>query len=203
MTVFERAFAVVIGAEGGYSNNPADPGGPTKYGITLATLSRSRARACTAADVQALTLVEAEAIYKRDYWDKIRGDDLPPPIALVVFDCLVNGGHPALWLQGALRVKADGSIGDITVAAAKAAKVADVVSEVNAQRMVYLASLPTWGTFGLGWARRIAHLGIAAVGFDDAAATVTLQTINPAPVVASLDDVRAAVREIMSEKVAA
>ena len=171
MSVFDNAFRAVIGEEGGYTANPADPGNwtgkrcnvgrcnGTKYGISAAsypTLS-----------IAALSLDDAKAIYRRDYWAHIQGDELPSAIALVVFDAAVNSGpdRAIRWLQGVLRVTVDGAIGPITIAAARqcAGRGASVLAEYQAQRLVFLSSLPTWRVFGLGWARRVCNMQFEAL----------------------------------------
>ncbi len=206
MTVFDNAFAAVLGSEGGYGNDTNDPGNWTGRkvgaGINKGTKYGISAGSYPDLDIVNLTMDQAKAIYRRDYWDKVRGDDLPPPVALVVFDTKVNGGDPVRWMQAAARVAADGVIGPATIAAVCAVKAGDIVSEVCAQRLVYLASLPTWHTYGLGWSRRIAHLCIAAVGFD-ASPAITLQTINKPPILATIEMVKEALREVQAEKVAA
>lgn len=156
--LFDYAFDVVIGHEGTYVNNPRDPGGETKYGITK--------RSYPALDIKNLTLPQAKAIYKRDFWDKVRGDELPYPIALVAFDGAVNAGLRASsrWLQAALKVTVDGTIGPKTIAAAKSADADDVVVEMLAQRNLHNASLGTWPDFGLGWSRRLFRLAFQASG---------------------------------------
>jgi lysozyme family protein len=144
----------VIGSEGGYTNNPADPGGKTRYGISR--------RAYSTLDIANLRRDEAEAIYKRDYWDKVRGDDLPPLLALLVFDAAVNNGvsRAALWLQQAVGAEEDGVLGPQTMAAvaAHSGQGVAVCTEFMARRMVFQMTLPTAATFGLGWARRLAAL---------------------------------------------
>jgi lysozyme family protein len=148
---FAKAFAIVIGEEGGYCNDAADPGGATKYGISHA--------AYPDLDIPNLTLAGAQAIYQRDYWDKIAGDRLDPGLALLVFDAAVNNGvgRATEWLQVAARVAVDGVIGDVTVGAANQNVVA-TCAEFMARRMLFMASLSTWKNFGLGWARRLCML---------------------------------------------
>jgi lysozyme family protein len=176
MNTFENAFRVVIGEEGGYTANTADPGNwtggrcgagrcnGTKYGISAATYP--------ALDIAALTLDEARAVYRRDYCDHVHGDDLPPTLALLVFDAAVNSGpgRAIKWLQAALGVRADGVLGPVSLGAARdcAGNGAAVAAEYQAQRMVFLAGLPTWRTFGLGWARRICRLQFEALRVGEA-----------------------------------
>jgi lysozyme family protein len=110
-TAFDAAFTAVLGAEGGYVNNPADPGGETNWGISR--------RSYPDLDIAHLTWDDAKAIYRRDFWDKIQGDKLPPPLAMIVFDSAVNNGpaRAAKWLQRAVGVTEDGIIGPATLAA--------------------------------------------------------------------------------------
>lgn len=165
MTAFDRAFDIVIGHEGGFGAEPADPGNwtggavgqgdlrGTKYGISAAAYPTT--------DIAALSLEDARAIYRRDYWDRVAGDALPPPLALLVFDAAVNNGigHAVRWLQTALGVAADGQIGPATLAAIAAAPPGTALgAEFMVQRTAFMASLPTWSRFGLGWARRLCAL---------------------------------------------
>ena len=89
MTSFDNAFDRVIGHEGGYVNNSKDPGGETKYGISK--------RAYPTLDIKSLTLADAKAIYKRDYWDRAQCDALPPGVAFDVFDAAVAGSAAHAW----------------------------------------------------------------------------------------------------------
>lgn len=81
---YPNAFNFVIGAEGKLTDDPNDPGGLTKYGISH--------RAYPDKDIRNLTLADAEAIYKADYWDKCLCDTLPYPLDVAVFDTAVNMG---------------------------------------------------------------------------------------------------------------
>lgn len=100
MSVFEQALDHVFQVEGLYSNDTADSGGPTKYGITLATLRAWRGKSVTIADVKALTLDEARAIYKKNYWDAAALDTIDDPgVAIALFDQVVNRG-----ISGALKL---------------------------------------------------------------------------------------------------
>lgn len=152
MSAWETIFQIVVGHEGGYVNDPKDPGGETKYGISK--------RSHPAVDVGALTLDGARRIYKANYYDKIHGDDLDPGLALVCFDAAVNNGvgQAIRWLQGALGVKEDGIIGPATMAALARADPQTVLVELHARRIFMMAGLSTWKHFGRGWSRRLASL---------------------------------------------
>lgn len=85
MSFFDAAFQIVVGIEAGYVNDPDDPGGETKYGISK--------RSYPNVDIPQLTLEEAKQIYKRDFWDHINLDSQPWELALIAFDCEVNQGE--------------------------------------------------------------------------------------------------------------
>jgi len=169
---FEHAFRVVIGEEGGYTADPADPGnwtgGAPGRGECRGTCWGISAAAYPALDIAGLGLPGARAIYRRDYWDRVRGGDLPPALALLVFDAAVNNGvgRAVRWLQAAAGVAADGALGPATLAAVRARPGPALCAEVQAQRLVFMAALPTWPHFGLGWARRLCRLPFEAVGME-------------------------------------
>jgi hypothetical protein len=162
---FAGSLAFVLQAEGGYVDNPNDPGGPTNMGITLKTLEAWRGGTVTADDVRVLTRQEAGAIYKANYWDAMRCSSLPKGVDLMVFDCGVNAGprRSILILQGAVGVPADGIMGPVTLAAAAAAAPRDLVAKLADARMQYYRGLPGWGTFGQGWTNRVAAVQKAAL----------------------------------------
>lgn len=150
---FDDAFTALIGNEGGYANNPKDPGGETMWGIT-AKLAREFGYVGAMRDLPQAT---AKDIAKRKYWDPYRCNELDPKIAFEVFDTAYNGGRPVIWLQLACGVKPDGMFGSQTMASIQGMDPVIVVARFNAYRLAYYTSLPTWSTFGRGWANRIAH----------------------------------------------
>lgn len=152
MSAFDDAFGTLMQNEGGYSNNPADPGGETMFGVT-ARVARAHGYAGPMRD---LPLAIARSIAKAAYWDVCQCDALPARVAFQVFDAAYNGGHPAQWLQQAVGVPADGVVGPQTIAAVKASDPLAVILRFEAARLRYMANLPTWPTFGRGWAHRIA-----------------------------------------------
>jgi lysozyme family protein len=153
VSAFDDAFMALLGNEGGYSNNPADPGGETMFGVT-ARVARAWGYA---GDMKDLPLDTAKAIAKKNYWDMYQCDQFDPRIGFQVFDAAYNGGKPAQWLQQAAGVTADGVIGSITVAAVRAADPMKIIMRFAAYRLQYLGNLPTWPSFGHGWANRIAN----------------------------------------------
>lgn len=167
---FDAAFAWVVGAEGSYTDDPGDPGNWTGGAVGAGELKGTKfgisAAAYPTLDIADLTLDEAKALYARDYWAPIAGDELPPVLALVVFDAAVNSGvaQSGVWLQLVVGVPTDGVIGPETLAAARAwqGTTADLAAEVLAQRIAALGCDPNFSTFGLGWSRRCARLAFQA-----------------------------------------
>jgi lysozyme family protein len=153
MSAFDVVFANTLAIEQGYSNNPADPGGATMWGITERV---ARANGYMG-DMRQLPQATASAIAKKVYWDPYLLDQMPVVVGFQVFDIVYNGGQAVKWLQQALAVTADGVVGAQTVAAARAADPWKVVALMNASRLEYYAGLgQLWPTFGKGWARRVA-----------------------------------------------
>jgi len=159
-TNFDRAFDALLRREGGYANNPKDPGGETNYGITVA-VARNYGYTGSMRDMPIST---AKAIYRTRYWLK-QFDEMPYAVAFQVFDGAVNSGvsQSVKWLQTAVGVKTDGAIGPLTMVALAKADPLAVVIQYNAARLLYLAKLPIWATFGKGWANRIAANLLEAV----------------------------------------
>jgi lysozyme family protein len=170
-SVFMQAFQVVVGAEGGFTDAAADPGnwtgGRCGAGRCLGTKFGISAAAYPGVDIAGLTLEAARMIYRRDYWTPVQADTLPAPLALLVFDAAVNNGvgRAVRWLQQAVGVSADGVMGPLTITAvaARAGDGAAVLAEFQAQRLAFMAGLPTWRIFGLGWARRLCRLPFEAM----------------------------------------
>ena len=156
--LFQTALARVLAHEGGFSMHPNDPGGATKYGITIGVLGEWRGRVASVDDVKALTKSEAAEIYRARYWNACRCDDLPAGVSYAVFDCAVNQGvgRAARFLQQSCGVAVDGFIGPVTIAAARAADPGLLLSEFSARRMHAYGNLASlFRTFGLGWSRRL------------------------------------------------
>jgi lysozyme family protein len=155
---FDRALTLVLKHEGGYVDHPKDPGGATNLGITLATLTVWRKRTVSKDDVRALTREEAAAIYRKNYWAKVKGDDLPSGVDYATFDFAVNSGvgRAARFLQETLKIAADGKIGPQTLAACYGASAPGLIAALCDRRLAWLKTLSTWSTFGKGWGARVA-----------------------------------------------
>lgn len=152
------ALSLVFGDEGGYSNHPKDPGGPTKFGITHRTLAAARGvPSVSAAQVKALTKDEAAEIYRAGYWGAIRGDDLPRGLDYAALDFAVHSGpaQAVKELQRLVGVTADGIMGPQTLAAIARRDVRALIRAYCDARMAFLRRLKTWATFGRGWTIRV------------------------------------------------
>lgn len=131
MSNFDQAFQRLLGIEQGFTNNPNDSGGATKFGVTAAMLAIYRkVPQVTVQDVQNLTVDEAKLVYKSQFWDPLRLDVVNSfPVAYAIFDQSVNGGQvtAAKRVQATISelgttVKIDGLIGAITIGAVNLAK---------------------------------------------------------------------------------
>jgi len=147
---FDDAFERLIGHEGGYVWHEKDPGGETNWGISK--------RSYPDVDIKNLTIDGAKAIYRKDYWTPIKGDQMPFEVAFEVFDAAVNHGcnRAILFMQEALGVQQDGLIGKITLATAQAINPDKFKMRFNSARLYFYTTLSTWPSFGKGWARRVA-----------------------------------------------
>jgi lysozyme family protein len=150
---FDEAFDILLGHEGGYSNHPSDPGGETIWGITR----RVAMKAGYTGDMHVMPRHFAKTIYLKKYWDAVRADELPEVLRFQVFDAAVNSGpeQAVMWLQRALDIGEDGIPGSLTMKAAQERNPMETAVRLNAERLDFMTSLPTWGAFGRGWARRI------------------------------------------------
>ena len=151
---FDRAVEMVLKHEGGYVNDPKDPGGETRFGISK--------RAYPDVDILRLTEDEAKTIYRRDYWDKLRTDEIPEELAICVFDAAVNMGRDRAvrLLQRACGVAQDGVMGGNTIAAAN--RLVDPVVRFSAERIIAYTGIRGFDTFGKGWLRRTVAVALEA-----------------------------------------
>jgi lysozyme family protein len=139
---FDRAVAFVIHEEGGYVNDPADPGGETKFGISK--------RAYPSIDIKNLTVEQAKTIYRRDYWNPLQLDARKYGPALCLFDCAVN--------QGLGRAR--------QLLARVATSSQPFIVAFQSERALHYAGLPTFARFGRGWMRRLLRVTIEATKGD-------------------------------------
>lgn len=153
---FSHCLEMLLKHEGGFVNHPKDPGGMTNLGVTKAVYDHWIGRSATEAEMRALKPADVGPIYKANYWDKVRGDDLPSGVDWCAFDWAVNSGsgRPAKAIQRAVGVKADGSIGPKTLQAIADADPEHIIRYVYEVRQKFYESLKTFETFGRGWTRR-------------------------------------------------
>jgi lysozyme family protein len=154
---FAEALQKVLQHEGGFINHPNDPGGMTNLGCTKAVWEEHCGHPVTEKIMRALTPADVAPLYKRKYWDKIKGDELPSGIDYLVFDCAINSGpgRAAKLLQAAVGAVQDGGIGPKTLAATKVLFPDQLIKDYSERRIAYLMSLEHWDTFGKGWSRRV------------------------------------------------
>lgn len=151
---FDKAFDRLLGHEGGFVDHPKDPGGATRYGITQ-RVARANGYG---GDMRNFPLSEAKRIARKDYWDAVRADDMPDAVRFDLFDAAYNSGSKQAikWLQRAAGASDDGIIGPKTIAAVRMADPNLLSKRFNGHRLRFMTDLKTWGSFGKGWARRIA-----------------------------------------------
>lgn len=147
---FDTAFSRLIGHEGGYVNNPKDPGGETNWGISK--------RAYPHLNIKKLTREDAKAIYKRDFWSRVNGDKLHDGVAYQLFDFAVNSGAETAvrYFQRALGVADDGDWGPESQKAADKMSESDQIMRLCAERLEFMTKLKNWDNASRGWSRRIA-----------------------------------------------
>lgn len=157
---FEECLALVLKEEGGYSNNPHDSGGATNFGVTQKVYEMWVNHPVSIADIKALTVAQVAPIYRQEYWNKIRGDDLPSGVDYALMDYAVNSGvsRAAKELQNILKVTADGSIGPKTLLSVNSVNPVDIIKKICDNRIAFLQGLSNWTIFGRGWGARVARV---------------------------------------------
>lgn len=155
---FDAAFDLLITHEGGFANRPLsdDPGGATMYGVTEKV---ARANGYTGA-MQDFSLAQAKDIYRRQYWDACKCDQMPEAVRYPLFDAAVNSGpgQAAKWLQSAAGVKSDGAIGQMTLSAVQLADPDRLAKQMLGKRLSFMTGLPNWSANARGWSRRVASI---------------------------------------------
>lgn len=159
---FDEAFKRLIGHEGGYSTDRRDPGNWTGGRVGVGTLKGTKfglaANTYPNLDIKNLTLAQAKAIYKKDWWDKLGADGMHSAIVFQLWDFAINAGKSRAIkeLQQAVGVPADGVIGPQTLAAVNSHDLNDVILSLTAERLKFYTSLSTFKTYGKGWTNRVA-----------------------------------------------
>ena len=157
---FGNCVHKVLRHEGGYVNHPDDPGGITNLGVTKKVYDEWTGKESTVDQMKALDDEDVKPIYEENYWNKIKGDELPNGLDLCIFDFGVNAGpsRAAKMIQKMADTTVDGGIGPNTIKAINALVKKDGLEEViklyQAKRQAYYESLKHFDTFGRGWTRR-------------------------------------------------
>lgn len=165
---FYKILPHLFAYEGGYVNDSRDPGKATNMGIThktLATWRGVRPSRLLVQEVINLEKSEAVAIYKAQYWESVKGDQLPPALAFALFDFAVNSGpvRAVKELQKIVGTKADGIIGGMTIRALRRQGcVRLLVKELCDRRILWMkrskhreTGAPLWPTYRNGWTKRV------------------------------------------------
>ena len=162
---FPKALAAVLVHEGGFVNNPKDPGGMTNLGCTKAVWEEHCGHPVDEKAMRSLTPNDVGPLYKRKYWDKVLGDELPAGVDYAVFDTAINSGpgRAAKILQACVGVEPDGGIGPKTLAAVRAADPKQLVQDYAKRRLSFMMDIPAWATFGKGWTRRVNEVEAASL----------------------------------------
>ena len=156
-TNWQKCLETILHHEGGYVNHPKDPGGETNLGVTKRVYEDWGGTK----DMKDLTVEDVSPIYKKNYWDRVKGDDLPAGLDLCVFDFGVNAGtgRAAKYLQKMIGTTPDGGIGPATLQKLKEyvddQGVGHTIKLYQMGRQKYYESLSTFSTFGRGWTRRV------------------------------------------------
>ena len=154
---YDKCLKTILHHEGGYVNHPKDPGGETNLGVTKRVYQEHGGTK----DMKDLLVEDVASIYKKGYWDKMKGDDLPGGLDLCVFDFGVNAGpgRSAKYLQTMIGTVADGGIGPNTLKAVEAYVsehgIEKSIKNFQEARQEYYEKLSTFATFGKGWTRRV------------------------------------------------
>ena len=154
---YQKCIETILHHEGGYVNHPKDPGGETNLGVTKRVYEEWGGTK----DMKDLTVEDVAPIYKKNYWDRVKGDQLPSGLDLCVFDFGVNAGtgRSAKYLQTMIGTVADGGIGPNTLKKldgyVEEHGLNETIKSYQVERQKYYESLSTFETFGRGWTRRV------------------------------------------------
>ena len=154
---YQKCLNMILHHEGGYVNHPKDPGGETNLGVTKRVYEEHGGEK----DMKDLTVEDVAPIYKKSYWDRVKGDDLPAGLDLCVFDFGVNAGtgRAAKYLQRMIGTTVDGGIGPNTLKALHTfvdnESLEYAIDTYQSNRQAYYEKLSTFDTFGKGWTRRV------------------------------------------------
>ncbi|MGE3987156.1 glycoside hydrolase family 108 protein [Pseudorhodoplanes sp.] len=179
---YDASLARVLKHEGGYTNHPSDPGGPTNFGITIHDYRRYIKAGGTASDVRNMKLADAAKIYRARYWHALRCDELPAGLDYAVFDYGVNSGigRAAKVMQRLLGLGSGTAMTDAVIAHTSNASPSALIGRLCDERLVFLKSLRTWPVFGAGWGRRVSDVRRDALAMSKGAATAPSSSVDTA-----------------------
>jgi lysozyme family protein len=163
---YDEALRRLLVHEGGYSNHPSDPGGPTNWGITIHDYRKYVKPNATAADVRGMPVEVAKRIYRSKYWNAMRCDELPAGVDYAVFDYGVNSGigRAGKVLRRLVGLAGNsGAVTDEVIAAVRRRQPRPLVEAICDERLAFLRRLRTWPVFGNGWGRRVREVRAAAL----------------------------------------
>lgn len=164
---FEDSLQAVLKHEGGFVNHPSDPGGMTNLGCTKATWGAWVGHEVDEEVMRALTPADVAPLYKKKYWDTVKGDMLPSGIDYMVFDFAINSGPrmASKVLQRCVGAIDDGVIGPKTIAAVSSFNQEELIKSYAKRRIDFYEELPTWYVFGTGWKNRVNDVEKKALSF--------------------------------------
>jgi lysozyme family protein len=195
--LFQQAVTFTLGQEGGWADNPADPGGATMCGITLAVFRAwHHDPSAQPDDLRAIQTSEVEAIYRALYWNPVEGTRLPAGLGLSVFDGAVNLGvrRATMLLQGVLGVAQDGAVGPVTLEAANRVAASVLLGKLAQERETFYQRCASFELFGRGWLNRNTACLLAArqaAGLSAEKAPALPIPINGTPAQPAADDLNA------------
>ena len=154
---FDEALKAILKHEGGYVHHKLDPGGMTNLGVTKKVWEEWVGKAVGEKEMRALTPAIVAPMYRKKYWDAVKGDELPSGLDYLMFDFAINAGpaRAIRTMQKAIGTNPDGAIGPKTMAALKAADPNDLIAKFSLEKELFYKALPTFATFGKGWLRRV------------------------------------------------
>jgi lysozyme family protein len=166
---WDTCFDMVIKNEGGFVNNPKDPGGMTNLGVTRSAWEAYLGHSVTEENMRALTPFIVKPFYKSLYWDRIKGDSLPSGVDYAAYDLAVNSGphKAAQYLQQIAGVTVDGMIGPKSLEAIQSCDAKETADAICDMRLDFLKRLSTFDTFGRGWTDRVGRVKAKAISMAD------------------------------------
>ena len=156
---YNEALKAILKHEGGYVHHPRDPGGMTNLGVTKKVWEEWVKHPVDEKAMRALTPELVSPMYKKKYWDAVKGDELPDGLDYLMFDFAINAGpgRAIKTMQKAIGTTPDGAIGPKTMQSLKEMNPAQLIEKFSVEKESFYRSLPTFQTFGKGWLRRVAE----------------------------------------------